>query len=510
MESFPECPGYGFTAQPQYLVQINAREGGFEGVKRRWPRPLNTYVAVPMAHRVDVEVQAILTFWHAVGGMATPFLFKDWLDFQSSPVGVEPLGTDQPLESVSLTGGGVAFQMKKLYTVGTITQERDITKPVGSTIRVFNGAAVEQTDFIVDENTGLIQPGRSFSGVPVSWGGEFNVPLRFDSQLSVVVVDEEIQGADFTLREKRVRLETANFGGTGVGGGDTGGTGDTGGDAGMPPAALALGYTTQALGPDIILDSNWYRFNFFSSAISTSPPQVVQNLDGSVTCTGHNGNGYGATICTAFHSTVGSPPHSWKGNAYGEGFYIEAVLKFPEFSGALTAESWPAFWSLAIEALTGGAWDDWGPGEPTGYGHSPEIDVFEFDIFTMGKYGVQLHDWSGAPLIAQTGVSCVTGGPVVTGASLSSYHKYGFSWVPATLTTRGVATWYFDDVSVRSYSYDQYDDTLAPPPVRGTSAGSILDARHFSLILGCSNPALPMTVKSASVWQASTAGNFTQ
>lgn len=211
-ETFPECPGYGFKAQPRYLVKINPRQGGFESVKRRWPRPLNAYTAVPVAQRVDVDVQAILYFWHAVGGMATPFLFKDWLDFQSCPVGSVPLGTDQPLDAVALTGGGTAYQMKKLYEVGTIAQVRDITKPVGTTIKVFNGALVEQSDFTVDENTGLIQPGGSFSGTPTSWGGEFNVHARFDSQLSISVVDQEIQGADFTLREKRIVLETAHFG----------------------------------------------------------------------------------------------------------------------------------------------------------------------------------------------------------------------------------------------------------------------------------------------------------
>lgn len=208
-ETFPECPGYGFTAQPQYLVKINARQGGFEGVKRRWPRPLATYTAVPVAQRVDVDVQLILYFWHAVGGTAIPFLFRDWLDFQSSPVSVAPAGTDQPLEHVGLTGGGVAYQMQKLYTVGTISQVRDITKPIGSSIKVFSNAT-EKTNFTVDENTGLIQAGDA--DILTTWGGEFNVPARFDSQASFSVVDEAIQGADITIREKRIRLETAHFG----------------------------------------------------------------------------------------------------------------------------------------------------------------------------------------------------------------------------------------------------------------------------------------------------------
>lgn len=209
-EAFPECPGFGFTAQPQYLVKINARSGGFENINRRWPRPLTTYVAVPMPQRSDVDVQAVLYFWHAVGGMARRFLFKDWTDFQSSPIGVVP-AADQPLQLVVTIAGGATYQMKKLYTVGSLTQERDITRPVASTIRVYSNVT-EKTNFTIDENTGLIQAGDG--DTLTAWGGEFYVPARFDSQLSIMVVDKEIQGVDFTVRETREELDTENFGGS--------------------------------------------------------------------------------------------------------------------------------------------------------------------------------------------------------------------------------------------------------------------------------------------------------
>lgn len=214
MDVFPECPGYGFSAQPQYLVRLNMRQGGFESVLRRWPRPLSTYVSVPFAQRSDVDVQDVLYFWHAMGGMATPFLIKDWVDFQSCRTGEIPGVGDQPLDAVVTIAGGTTYQLKKLYVVGSLQQEREITKPVGSSLRLFNGAGDEQTDFTVDENTGLVQVGGGFDGVAVSWCGDFLVPVRFDSQLSISVVDQEIQGCDFTLREKRVVLETDHFGGS--------------------------------------------------------------------------------------------------------------------------------------------------------------------------------------------------------------------------------------------------------------------------------------------------------
>jgi hypothetical protein len=276
---------------------------------------------------------------------------------------------------------------------------------------------------------------------------------------------------------------------------------------GPPAPALAAGYLLQTAGPAVTLGLTVHDFNFFS--VKNPPGSNVQNSDGSLTCTGIDGNGYGAGVCTAYHSTVGTPPNSWKGGAYGGGFFIEAVLKFPEVSGVLAPRQWPAFWALAIESLTGGAWNNWAR-QPIGYGHSLELDVFEYDAFVKGSYGVQVHDWFGAPYQSQQGVSCIHGGPIVTGADLSQYHKYGFRWVPASATGRGSFTSFFDDVPGKSYSYDQYNAALDPPPVLGTSAGSIADMRHFVPILGCSNPLLPMTVKEMSVWQASPANNLYQ
>lgn len=211
LETFPECPGYGFTAQPQYLVQINTRQGGFEGVKRRWPRPLSIYPSIPLGPRDESVVQNVYYFTHAMGGRATIFRFKDETDFQSSPLGLTPEGTDQPLQFVTTDGfsGHVAYFMQKIYTVGSITQVREITQPIGSTIRVFNGSNVEQDDFTVDENNGLIVPGGSFDGVALTWGGEFAVPVRFDSDPTFTVDDEGIQSASFALREKRIKLPDA-------------------------------------------------------------------------------------------------------------------------------------------------------------------------------------------------------------------------------------------------------------------------------------------------------------
>lgn len=212
MATFPECPGYGFAAQPQYMVNIVAREGGAERVDRRWARPLLVVSASPFSARDEIEIQSILYFWHAMGGRATPFRFKDWTDYKSCQVQSDPTRLDQPIVAVALHGGGTAYQLVKRYSYDSHTQDREITQPDGSTLLIANDSGVLQTDWSVDEGTGLITKGGSFSGTPNTWGGEFLVCMRFNSELDVQSADNKIQAAQFTLCERRLELATSLVG----------------------------------------------------------------------------------------------------------------------------------------------------------------------------------------------------------------------------------------------------------------------------------------------------------
>lgn len=203
---FPECPGYGFNVQPQYLVKIVARGEGFEHIDRRWARSLSVFTAVPMGDSDEATIQSILYFWHAMGGRATTFLIKDWTDYKSCRVQEDLSAVDQLLTAVTLADASTAYQLTKTYRVGTIAQPREITQPKGDTIVVANSLGATQTDFTLDEATGLIKPGVSFTGTPMTWGGEFYVPVRFNSELDTQVVDKQIQTVTFTLAEKRIAL----------------------------------------------------------------------------------------------------------------------------------------------------------------------------------------------------------------------------------------------------------------------------------------------------------------
>ena len=127
-----------------------------------------------------------------------------------------------------------------------------------------------------------------------------------------------------------------------------------------------------------------------------------------------------------------------------------------------------------------------------------------------GSYGIALHNWYGQQSAIQAVSTEGSGSPVSIpqGTDTSQPHDYGFLWVPATATTKGYAKWYFDHVQVgNTITWNQYNPATPPSPVDGSSAYSVMDARHLYMILG-SGPSNPMTVYSVKAWQKSNAANI--
>lgn len=203
-EIFPACPSFGFTSGPRYKVKIIEREGGYERRTRKWSRPLHRYTSVPMGTRAEEDIQEVLYFWHAMGGPAEGFRLKDHADYKSCKTHQTPTPLDQPFILIEDSPGG--YQLVKTYVVGTREQVREIYKPKGDTIRVANEVGVEQPDtaWTLDEGTGLLTLGETFAGVPTSWGGEFYVYARFDSELDIAIAERNIQACDFSLSEIRI------------------------------------------------------------------------------------------------------------------------------------------------------------------------------------------------------------------------------------------------------------------------------------------------------------------
>ena len=198
---FPICPAYGFTVDPFLLVKIIAREGGYETVDRKWSHFRRTFEGVPLGDRAQEDVEGILYFWLAVGGMSGAFRFKDYTDFKSTTLGDAISATDQPL--VALGTSPETYQLTKVYTHGALSYSRPITRPVGATVAIANEVGAVQTDWTLDEATGIVTPGGGFVGTPTAAGFEFDVLCRFAANFTPQIVQLEIQNASVSLIEKR-------------------------------------------------------------------------------------------------------------------------------------------------------------------------------------------------------------------------------------------------------------------------------------------------------------------
>jgi uncharacterized protein (TIGR02217 family) len=200
-DRFPRPPKLGYVSIPRYDVEITTDSAGGEERNRNWSRPLHEYSFTCAA--LDIDIGEIIEFYHAVGGRAYGFRFRDWNDYLSCRLGQTPTATDQPAVALTAT----TFQLVKDYTRGALTQRREIRKPVAGTILVAAGGVPQPSGWTLSASTGVITFDEAPSGA-VTWGGEFDVPVRFDSDLPIDLNFRSedgryVQSVQFTLKELR-------------------------------------------------------------------------------------------------------------------------------------------------------------------------------------------------------------------------------------------------------------------------------------------------------------------
>jgi hypothetical protein len=264
-----------------------------------------------------------------------------------------------------------------------------------------------------------------------------------------------------------------------------------------PAQALAAGYKTQTYGTDMTLGTGVFTGGIQRGYLGTD---VVQNADGSITIGAHAGG-----AITSIQSAI-----PLKGVAFGGGGYFEA--EFSIQGGAINTShgGWPAFWANDIEiqaTQTVTPASQWA-GQASNFGHWVEVDIAEFGAAgSTTTTGTAIHDWYGT---VGSGLGVSTGfayASLPNNGTISQSHRYGFLWIPATATSKGSAQFYIDDVLVHGASWDQYNPTLPPPPGYGSSAFSILDARHIYPILSA-GPDNPIVCTGLRVWQVDATQNL--
>ncbi|GGL85263.1 DUF2460 domain-containing protein [Pseudooceanicola nanhaiensis] len=185
---FPASLSFGSVGGPERRTDVVTLANGFEERNTPWAHSRRRYDAGVAMRSLD-DVEALIAFFEARQGQLYGFRWKDWSDFKSCRATAEVAFDDQ----VIATGDGATdeWQLAKRYRSGEQTYLRPVTKPVAGTVRVGVGGdeLQEGLHYEVDSATGLIV----FAEVPaegdeITAGFEFDVPVRFDTDLIQVSV----------------------------------------------------------------------------------------------------------------------------------------------------------------------------------------------------------------------------------------------------------------------------------------------------------------------------------
>jgi uncharacterized protein (TIGR02217 family) len=185
---FPANLSFGSVGGPERRTEVVTLANGYEERNTPWAHSRRRYDAGAGMRSLD-DIEALVAFFEARRGRMHGFRWKDWGDFKSClpsrVVGFE--------DQVIGIGDGVrtAFQLTKTYRSGAEDYVRPVRKPVVGTIRVGvqGDPQVELVHYTVDGATGIVTFGTAPDiGVEVTAGFEFDVPVRFDTDLIQVSV----------------------------------------------------------------------------------------------------------------------------------------------------------------------------------------------------------------------------------------------------------------------------------------------------------------------------------
>ena len=190
---FPDNISRGARGGPERRTQVVELASGDEERNASWANSRRRYDVVYGIRRAD-DLAAVVAFFEARNGRLYGFRYKDWADYKSSLPSQATTPTDQQIGTG--TGSLKTFQLSKRYTSGAQSWTRTIAKPVAGTIMIALGTVEQLSGWTLDATTGVVTftaaPG---SGVIVRAGFEFDVPVRFDTDMLDVTLDIERLGS---------------------------------------------------------------------------------------------------------------------------------------------------------------------------------------------------------------------------------------------------------------------------------------------------------------------------
>ena len=190
---FPDNIARGARGGPERRTQIVELASGDEERNASWANSRRRYDVAYGIRRAD-DLAAVVAFFEARNGRLHGFRFKDWADYKSGLPSQAPGPQDQLIGEGD--GATTVFQLVKRYSSGSQSWTRVITKPVVETVRIALDGAEQASGWSLDVTTGLVSfDAAPASGVAVTAGFEFDVPVRFDSDTLDVTLDLERLGS---------------------------------------------------------------------------------------------------------------------------------------------------------------------------------------------------------------------------------------------------------------------------------------------------------------------------
>lgn len=179
---FPTDISEGAVGGPMYSTVVNEGRNGSEARQSLWGAGRCRY-DIGYSLRTKAVMQTVVAFFRARGGRRQGFRFKDWLDYTATD---EALPNPYPATTI---------QLQKTYSSGSASEVRRIYKPVAGTVVLkMNGVVKANPAFwTIDTTTGVVTIVGAFGGGDVfTWTGEFDVPVRFDTD-RMAVAQEAVQ-----------------------------------------------------------------------------------------------------------------------------------------------------------------------------------------------------------------------------------------------------------------------------------------------------------------------------
>lgn len=163
----------GAVRMEEFNVETVRSDGGNEVRNSRWSQPLLRFeISFPTSTRDDAVFLEVRDAYRATGGGLDSFKFRDWSDYQATD---EVFGIGD--------GTTTVFNLFKNYGFGSQTHTRRIYQPVSAISLKKDGVAVVG-GYSVNYTTGVVTfTVAPLAAVSLTWTGEFDVPVRFDSPL---------------------------------------------------------------------------------------------------------------------------------------------------------------------------------------------------------------------------------------------------------------------------------------------------------------------------------------